>query len=114
MSNLDHKTLVNHPTDLTQNNLHAAGYIVANAAALLAVVTQAFGNLLFQTDIAALFFWDGAAWDPVACGLGAVSSNVVASAVTIPANATSVVYGSVTVNAGKSLTLQAGASLLIF
>lgn len=67
-----HANETNSPTDSTLKNIHVIGYVVADAAARVAVTTMVDGDALYQQDTMELYIYDGTtlAWVVVGGGGG--------------------------------------------
>lgn len=57
---IPHASLINDPLNAALHNLHSPGYIVANASAKNAITTMQNGDLLYQSDVASYFYFNGA------------------------------------------------------
>jgi hypothetical protein len=60
-----HKIFTNHPTIVNEKYLHVPGFVVANAAALAAIVTMVPGDIAYQIDTAVYYKTNGATWVPI-------------------------------------------------
>jgi hypothetical protein len=73
-----HKIFTNHPTIVNEKYLHVPGFVVANAAALAAIVTMVPGDIAYQIDTAVYYKTNGATWVPIGTG-GSIDHSILSN-----------------------------------